>query len=204
MRLFVLARHAESVLNVEQRVNGDPTRPAGLTDAGREEARLLGLQLRDIPIDRCVHTRFSRTRETALLVLEGRNVPLATEPLLDDIDVGDLEGSPIAEYRAWKRSHLRSDAFPAGESLDDAARRYAKALRNLLDSQAATTLVVCHEIPVRYALNASGGSDALDSPVHDIPNATPFLFDDAALSRAAERIELLVTTIEAEGTRSQR
>ena len=43
-------------------------------------------------------------------------------------------------------------------------------------------LVVCHEIPVRYALNAAAGSDALDGPpFHDLPNAVPFLFDGDAL-----------------------
>ena len=53
-------------------------------------------------------------------------------------------------------------------------------------------LVVCHEIPIRYALNAAGGSDELDAPEHSVPNATPYLFDEAALARAAERIDRLV------------
>jgi len=52
-------------------------------------------------------------------------------------------------------------------------------------------LVVCHEIPIRYALNAAAGSRELDGPVHEIPNATPFLFDEQALARAAERIDAL-------------
>jgi hypothetical protein len=53
-------------------------------------------------------------------------------------------------------------------------------------------LVVCHEIPVRYALNAAVGSDSLDGPpFHDLPNAVPFAFDGAALARAAERIAQL-------------
>ena len=52
-------------------------------------------------------------------------------------------------------------------------------------------LVVSHEIPVRYALNAAGGSGQLDGPMHDIPNATPYLFDAPALERAAVRIEEL-------------
>ena len=52
-------------------------------------------------------------------------------------------------------------------------------------------LVVCHEIPVRYALNAAAGSDDLDGPEHAIPNATPYLFDEDALARAAVRIRAL-------------
>ena len=54
-------------------------------------------------------------------------------------------------------------------------------------------LVVCHEIPVRYLLNAAAGSTDLDGPVHDIPNATPFAFGEAELARAADAVERLVS-----------
>ena len=53
-------------------------------------------------------------------------------------------------------------------------------------------LVVCHEIPLRYALNAAGGSDDLDGPAHQLANATPYLFDETALGRAVEQIRRLV------------
>jgi broad specificity phosphatase PhoE len=188
VRLAVLARHAHSLLNEERRVNGDPARRVPLTELGRAEARLLGLQLSALELDLCVHTRFGRTRETAELALAGRNVPFREEPLLDDVNVGELEGSAIDDYRTWKHAHTRADAFPGGESLDDAARRYAQGFRNLLAGEWRCVLVICHEIPIRYALNASRDSADLDGPVHDIPNAAPFLFDGHALARAAERI----------------
>jgi hypothetical protein len=53
-------------------------------------------------------------------------------------------------------------------------------------------LVICHEIPVRYAVNAAARSDDLDGPLHDVRNATPYLFDEDALATAAERVEQLV------------
>jgi len=79
VRLFVLSRHAESVLNAEDRVNGDPAVPAPLTDHGRDEAARLGLELRGLPLDTCLHTRFGRTLETAQIALEGREIPLVEE-----------------------------------------------------------------------------------------------------------------------------
>jgi broad specificity phosphatase PhoE len=191
VRLFVLTRHARSTLNAAGRINGDPSVPAPLTDDGRADAARLGRQLTELPIDLCVHTRFTRTRETADEILAGRDVRRIEEPLLDDIDVGELEGDTIEAYETWKRAHGRGDPFPGGESLDDAARRYGRAFRTLLDRAEQTVLVVCHEIPIRYALNAAGGSDELDGPEHSIPNATPYLFDDASLARAAARIERL-------------
>jgi probable phosphoglycerate mutase len=189
LRLFILTRHAHSTLNAEGRINGDPSVPVPLTDAGRAEAERLGHQLATVEIDLCVHTRFARTRETAELVLGGRDVPLLEEPLLDDIDVGDLEGETLDAYRAWKRAHTRADPFPGGESLDDAARRYVRAFRGLLERDDVSILVVCHEIPIRYALNGAAGSESLDGPEHSIPNATPYLFDAGSMLRAVEGID---------------
>ena len=191
MRLFVLARHGESELNLTGRVNGDPAVPVALSELGRAQARSLGEQTAAIHWDVCVVTRFGRTRETAAIALAGRDVPVVTEPLLDDIDVGDLEGQTLTEYRTWKHAHDRSDAFPGGESLDDAGRRYARAFRGLLASRHERVLVVCHEIPVRYAINAALGSDELDAPAHGIGNCVPHLFDEDGLARAVERIRLL-------------
>jgi 2,3-bisphosphoglycerate-dependent phosphoglycerate mutase len=192
--LVVLARHAHSQLNLEHRINGDPSVPVHITADGKDEARELGLQLANVPIELCVHTRFCRTQETAELALAGRDVPVEVEPLLDDIDVGDLEGETVDEYHAWKAKHVRSDPFPGGESLDDAAKRYAQAFRKLAARDVASMLVVCHEIPIRYALNAGAGSDSFDGPVHAIPNASPFLFDEHSLVRAAGGIDRLLSS----------
>ena len=193
MRAFVLARHGESTLNIERRVNGDPAVPVALTERGEEESRRLGEQVAHFPFDACIHTRFPRTRETAAIALADReDVPLLVEPLFDDIDIGELEGEKLETYRAWKHGHPRDVPFPGGESLDDAARRYAEAFGKLLASPYGSVLVVCHEIPVRYALNGASGSDSLDGPAHEISNAVPYLFDESALERAVRGIRRLV------------
>ena len=188
MKLIVISRHAHSTLNEAHRVNGDPSVHAPLTETGRLEASRLGDQLANIQLDLVIHTRFGRTRETAEIALDGRAVPAAVEPLLDDIKIGELEGREIADYRAWKREHTRADRFPGGESLDEATRRYAQAWAAVAARPEESILVVCHEIPVRYALNGASGSDQLDTPVHDIANATPYLFTAERLARAAVRL----------------
>jgi alpha-ribazole phosphatase len=191
MRLFVIARHAESMLNELSLVNGDPSVPVKLTSRGVEEAAHLGLQVANIPLDACFHTRFTRTKETAEIALAGRDAELYEEPLLDEIDVGELEGKPIEVYRAWKRAHTRDDPFPGGESMNDAARRYAEGFTRLLAAPHEHVLIVCHEIPLRYALNGAAGSDQLDGPVRNLENARPFLFAEESLARPARRIERL-------------
>ena len=193
MRLYVIARHGESTLNIEKRVNGDPSVPVGLTERGREAAKLLGQQLAHVPIDLCVHSRFDRTRETAEIALAGRGVPFEEDALLDDIYVGELEGCTLDEYREWKSTRTRSDPFPGGESLDDAARRYAQAYRKVLERPEEEVLILTHEIPLRYAINAADGSDDLDGPTRQLANATPYLFDQATLERAVRQIEKLTS-----------
>jgi broad specificity phosphatase PhoE len=191
VRLFVLVRHGQSELNVTRRINGDPAVQVALTEQGEAEATALAVQLAGIDLDLCVHTRFDRSVRTAALALAGRSVPVEVEPLLDDIDVGELEGETIETYRAWKAAHTRGDAFPGGESLDAAARRYADAYERLLVRPEPRILAVCHEIPVRYVVNAAAGSDELDGPAHEIRNCVPHLFDEGGLRRAIERIRVL-------------
>jgi broad specificity phosphatase PhoE len=191
MQLYVISRHAESTLNFANRINGDPSVAVPLTDKGREEARLLGQQVAHVPLELCVHTRFARTRDTAEIALAGRDVPFEEIAAFDDIDVGELEGQTIDEYRAWKREHTRRDPFPGGESLDAAALRYADAYEQLLDRPESAILVVAHEIPLRYAVNAADDSDDLDGPAHQLANATPYLFDESTLRRAVDRIRRL-------------
>ena len=190
MRLLLLARHGQSLFNVSGVVNGDPALDRGLSDAGRGAAATLGVELAALPIDLCVTSQFPRAQETARLALGSRAAEVTHEidPDLDDIRIGELEGTSIADYRVWKRAHTRADHFPGGESLDEAAMRYAAAFARLAARTEDTILCICHEIPVRYAINAAGGSPDPDRPFHDVPNATPFLFDAAALRRAADQL----------------
>ena len=188
MRLFVLARHGQSTLNLERRINGDPAVDVPLTAEGTANALRLAAEIAALPVELGVHTRFARTRRTLEIALGPRQAPLLELPLLDDVRVGELEGCTIEEYRAWKQGRPRSEPFPGGESLDDAAHRYAEGYEQLLRRPERVVLVVCHEIAVRYAVNGAAGSTTLDGPLHDVPNALPFLFDEESLERAVDRI----------------
>jgi broad specificity phosphatase PhoE len=186
VRIFLLARHGQSLLNLDGVVNGDPALDRGLTAQGIEEARRLGGQIASIEIAAVVVSPFPRALQSASLALAGRHVPQVVDPDLGDVRVGALEGATLAAYRAYKRGHSRDEPFPGGESLNDAARRYAAAYERLLARGEPVSLVVCHEIPVRWAVNAAGGSADLDAPLHDVANAMPYVFDESALRRAVD------------------
>jgi len=191
VRLLLLARHGQSLFNVDGIVNGDPARDRGLSAQGGEEAAALGQQVAAVQIDLCVVSRFRRAQETARIALgEARAaaVPRVVDGDLDDIRIGELEGRTLADYRTWKHGRSRDEPFPGGESLDDAARRYADAYERILRRDEKTVLCICHEIPVRYAINMASGSEQFDAPLHDVRNATPYVFDAAGLQRAVERL----------------
>jgi hypothetical protein len=91
-----------------------------------------------------------------------------------------------ARGRAGTRTRTSSPAGKASTTPDGATFRKLVARET-----PGVVLIVTHEIPIRYALNAGAGSDDLDSPMHEVRNATPYLFDDPSLLRAAERIDEL-------------
>jgi broad specificity phosphatase PhoE len=200
VRLFVFTRHAESTLNVAGRLGSDPAGPVGLTPRGREQARQLGRQLANLNIDLAVVTRFVRTRETADVALNDSDVPLLVEPDLDEIRAGVFDGQPIGVYSAWKDEHPHGERFPQGESLDDATRRYADALRRLLKRPEAVTLIVGHELAIRYIVDAAAGVHDLGVSEMRIANAMPYFFDEAALRNAAARLDAFAAPASADET----
>ena len=111
-------------------------------------------------------------------------MPTLIEPGFDEIRVGDLDGAPIDAYRSWRGQHTTADRPPHGESTDDALRRYADALQRLLARKERVTLVIIHEIALRYIVAAAAtGPSPLNGMA--VPNAAPYLFDEPAVRRAA-------------------
>ena len=191
MRVFLVARHGQSLFNVDRVVNGDPALDRGLSEQGIEEAERLAGELAALPLDLIAVSPFPRALQTANIALAGREVPHLVDQDLGDVRIGELEGKSLDAYRDTPAHSNRKERFPGGESLDEAALRYASAFGRLLARDEAATLVVCHEIPVRYLANAAGGSGALNGPLKFVANANPYLFDETSLSRAVERIREL-------------
>ena len=191
MRLFIFARHAESVANVAHILNSDPAHPAALTTRGRAQARKLGAQVANLNIDLAFCTRFPRTHQTVDLALQGRGIPVLVEPRLDEVEAGVFDGAPIQAYWAWKEEHASNEPFPHGESLDAAVRRYVDALQRLLARRETVTLVVAHELALRYLTSAAAGALSSRSAHTNVANAAPHLFDEPAVRRATQCLETL-------------
>jgi len=189
MERALFVRHGESEFSAKALVNGDPSVACGLTELGRQQARQLGERLAGEPIGLCVVTEFPRTTETADLVLAGRKVPRLVVPELNDPFYGDFEGKALADYRAWAGTHGPEDAPPGGgETRLAIASRYVRGLRLLLDRPEETLLVVCHSLPIAFALAAADGRGPR-SKMPLITYAEPHVLYADDLAEAVERLE---------------
>jgi probable phosphoglycerate mutase len=189
MERLILARHAETDWNVRRLVNGDPAVAVVLSERGREEARRLGNELADEPLDLCVTTAFPRTQETADIALAGRDVSRRIVEELGDPGYGSFEGAALEEYRAWAGAQPSSAVPPGGgEPRAAIVARYARAFRLLLTLDEALVLAVCHSLPVAYALAAQGGR-APEPKAPLVQNAHPYPFTRVELERVAEMLE---------------
>jgi broad specificity phosphatase PhoE len=148
---LILVRHGESEWNSAGRVQGqaDP----GLTEAGRDEARLLAPLVRAQGPAVAVTSDLRRAVETGRLLLPE---PAATDPRWRESGMGDWTGRSAAElladpqgrFAAWREGHADP---PGGESWGDVCARVAEAVRDLRATGVPRALVVTHGGPVRAA-----------------------------------------------------
>jgi broad specificity phosphatase PhoE len=189
MDYLIVARHGESEASAQGIVNGDPSRPVGLTARGREEAARLGESLARERIDLCVVTEFPRTVETADIALAGRAAPRLVLADLDDPSFGEFEGRRIDQFRAWFQEQGPAWAV-GGERRVDTVRRFARGYRELLARPEGTILVIAHGLPVTYAVRAANGESLpLTLEGVQVEHALPYRLTAADVQAAVAALE---------------
>ena len=89
MMLYIV-RHGETDWNRQKKVQGHTDIP--LNEYGRHLAEETAEGMKDIPIDIGYTSPLKRARETAEIILKGRNIPLLDEPRIQEIGFGIYEG----------------------------------------------------------------------------------------------------------------
>jgi broad specificity phosphatase PhoE len=173
--MILLARHGETKENKERRFQGQKDVP--LSDAGREQARVLAAQAAGEKIAALYTSPLSRARETADIVGAALGLEPRDDDRLKEVDVGDwqdrLKDDVAREdpegWEAFRRAGP-DFRFPGGESFAEQQERVLAALEEI-GGGALPALVVCHRGVVRCALAHANGR-GLDS-YHDwrVPNA---------------------------------
>jgi broad specificity phosphatase PhoE len=185
----VIVRHGRTTYNDRRRVNGDPSVDVRLTAAGMAQVARLRSRVAGLPIDMGVRTRFPRTAVTLDILLAGREVPRVVCPDLDDVRLGEMEGADVEASRAFRRAGGPGARPAGGESRLDVLARYARGFRRLLALPARMPLVVTHDIPIRFVLNALEEADPLDGPVRAIENGVLYTLSATDLTGAVARME---------------
>ncbi len=185
MNRIIVSRHGESVESAERVENGDPRTDKGLTEEGKKQARKLGRDISEEPIDLCVVSEFPRTQETARIALERREVPWVVDGDLNDLRYGELEGVGKERYRAWARDHSLATPLPGGESRVHVAGRLCTAMEALLARPEQCALVVTHELLIADLMHAVSRQSPVQ-PHAEIPYAAPYRLSADEVSRAAE------------------
>lgn len=87
---FYVARHGQTESNAEGRIQGQTN--TQLSEKGRQEAKLLGTELKNIPFSIAYASDLDRARDTAAIVVEGRNIQLITDKRIRERFYGPWEG----------------------------------------------------------------------------------------------------------------
>ena len=87
--LYVM-RHGKTDWNLKHKLQGKTDIP--LNDLGRQMAREAAGKYKDVHFDICYCSPLIRARETAELLLEGRDVPIIIDDRLSEMGFGIYEG----------------------------------------------------------------------------------------------------------------
>ncbi len=106
MKLW-LVRHGQTQANVDGLYSG--ISETSLTEKGIVQAETVGNMLNKVAFDKVLCSELSRAQHTTQLILQQRNVPVVTEPRLNEMNFGDwemrhhrdLQHQDAENYAAW-------------------------------------------------------------------------------------------------------
>jgi probable phosphoglycerate mutase len=147
MRTVLLIRHGEIAGDAADRFIGQTDLP--MSEDGEGEIRLLAGRLEHIAFDAIYCSDMVRSRRTAALLAEGREIAIHSEPALREIDLGAWEGrsrSDVAkrepvEYEQRGRD-IENFRPPGGESFSDLAGRVLGFWQDLTSGDQTGTIAI--------------------------------------------------------------
>ncbi|NLH64489.1 MAG: histidine phosphatase family protein [Erysipelotrichaceae bacterium] len=141
---FYYVRHGETLFNVKGRLQGLCDSP--LTENGIHQAENTRDKLKNTEFASAYCSTAERARDTAEIILQGRNMQAVWDKRIREIYCGKLEGEAGFNGEIKKRfleGHYRD---VGGEDREDAAKRLREFLRDAYDQAADgdTVLLVSH------------------------------------------------------------
>lgn len=163
MKIYVM-RHGQTDWNVVKRLQGRSD--TELNENGRELARKTGEALLPIPFTAAFSSPLKRAKETAVLALGGRDIPVIEDERLIEISFGVYEGLcsakdhyeiPDVNFSYFFTAPDQYRVPEGGESFAELHKRTAEFLRDITtrpELEEETVLVATHGAAGRALLNA--------------------------------------------------
>ena len=150
--MLYIIRHGKTDWNVRHKLQGRTDVP--LNEEGRKMAEAARAEYQHIHFDVCFCSPLVRARETAEILLKGRNIPILTDDRLAEMGFGSFEGTensfqiPDCPINELFYSPEKYTAPPGGaESLDDLFARTGAFLKERVDpllEEGKDVLIVGH------------------------------------------------------------
>ncbi len=140
-------RHAQTQPNMDGILQGRTD--TSINETGIIQARAAAKEWKDTPID-CVYcSPLLRARQTAEIILEGRDIPVVYDPRLLERSFGAYQMRSVAELLAagfeWDRSYYDFDyTFHGIESLGSMRDRVDSFLEDLKKEKHDHVLIISH------------------------------------------------------------
>lgn len=167
---LILVRHGETERNSEGRLQGGMS-DLPLNEKGREQARLLGLALRDDKIDAIYSSPLKRALSTAGAICAHHHLRVQTTPALTELNMGLIDGMDRAQimedhadfWRRWQAADYTL-ALPGGESILEVQQRAWEAVEDIhVRHSRGSVAVIGHGIALQTII-----ASALKAPLSSL------------------------------------
>jgi broad specificity phosphatase PhoE len=176
---LLLCRHGRTEWNVLGRYQGQTDVP--LNAEGREQARLLALELRDLPISAVYSSDLARSVDTAAAIACQHGLPVVQDDRLREIHQGRWEGQTVAEIRRADAALLdlwqaapREVTLPGGESLADVRERAIAVVREIVARYPDDLVCVVSHKVVQTIIRCELTGEELDAALRLLPANASF------------------------------
>ena len=151
MAELILARHGETVWNVEKIYRGRID--VNLDEVGIKQAELLGKYLSSWKLEAIYSSPLRRATDTANIIARYQKIGVQIAEGLVDFDYGEWQSLPEQEVKKLYPSLLNEwhnnphkVRMPGGESLDDVRRRAIEVINDALSKYVGSVVLVSHRV----------------------------------------------------------
>jgi len=151
MAKLILARHGETVWNIEKIYRGRAD--VNLDEMGIKQAELLGNYLSHWGLEAIYSSPLRRALETANIIARYQKIGVHIAEDLIDFDYGEWQSLPEQEakrlyptlHNEW-HNNPHKVKMPGGESLEDVRRRVIKVVNDVLARYQGSVVLVSHRV----------------------------------------------------------